>query len=925
MFSSLIVVACLASSRPFLGPPVQWANGFAASPSLPAAGDVDNDGFGDLIAVYPKDGGFIDVCLNSTGTKASPPSRALDGWAGECQAAVAGEFDANPGADVVGVFGGKSVRMAGAYANGRFQDLGQVFDLPRALEAPAATRLFGGMVLIFSTKSGEGWLIEPAKRRAEPLRVPKGTVWVGQSGKTVAGQDEQGNVFTFKPESWTTDKIIGRESKDARPAVIDGAIVFANSCWREGVVQNLDLGVLPAAGAERLATDFDHDGDLDVFEFRHGSEMHSGREVILRVNVGPGETDSDHDGLSNDEEAGIGSDVANPDTDGDGLLDGWEVKGFRGLDLKALDCSPLHTDVICLISRFENVAEATVKSELDRAMRFYSELRTPNPDGSTGFRFHPIYLDPVKGDDMKNAWWVNRDKFRPAKWYGVVHWMQVTQGGGGQADQLGDGGSVAENALWAVFIHEFGHQMGMDHEGFWPSGLCPIYTSLMNYAYSYALEDDYNKIHYSDGQLKGYVLRETDLDETIPLPYEKVKFLEKGPYRFRLKPNGATTLIDWNWNGTFGEKHVRADINYSYSTNAGRRDDGGKTQTAPFLFTMKGHPYLLYGLHDFPADPKTDPSVSPEKPGKLVLKPLVEPFKWGEPFEVEKAGLTGEPTAFALGDSIHCYYQTEQGVVTRAVKATGKTFVASERVVVNPDKSLVPTVGEYKGRPFLFLWNPVTGVVQYSAVDKAGKLGKPQELDAKSVNPVGMCEDTLTGEAIVAMAQNQDDARPNRWQIRRYREADGKLVPTTMDWVDGEKGGSRGTGRLTVLFDSSRDAGKHGRVYIYGKGMTNKDTPWSCTYVAHTIDDKTINGGWMVKRFYDEWTQTRSAPAAAWFGKDVIWAYRWVDGGQGASDNVLHVGYKALGIQDEPMGDHDDLSFFRNWGIRNSILYLSKE
>src|SRR5947209_17479931 len=103
---------------------------------------------------------------------------------------------------------------------------------------------------------------------------------------------------------------------------------------------------------------------------------------------------------------------------------------------------------------------------------------------------------------------------------------------------------------------------------------CPVFFFKQKTAY---------EIGYSDGRLVGHVLNENHLSEVIPLPYEKVKFLEKGPYRFRLKPNGNTTLIDWNWNGIFGEKNIRADINYSYSTSAGRRDDGGKTYCAPWL------------------------------------------------------------------------------------------------------------------------------------------------------------------------------------------------------------------------------------------------------------------------------------------------------------------------------------------------------
>src|SRR6185295_11929448 len=110
----------------------------------------------------------------------------------------------------------------------------------------------------------------------------------------------------------------------------------------------------------------------------------------------------------------------------------------------------------------------------------------------------------------------NRDKYRPAKWKGVVHWMQITLGGGGQSDEMGDAGTCGSNALWAVFQHEFGHQIGMDHEGFWGPSLCPIYTSMMNYAYSYSFEDSRDKVHFSDGSFKDFVLNEKDLDETLP-------------------------------------------------------------------------------------------------------------------------------------------------------------------------------------------------------------------------------------------------------------------------------------------------------------------------------------------------------------------------------------------------------------------------
>lgn len=866
MLLSLAVAAALTTYAP--GQP--WAFGMAAPPRIPLVADVDGDGFADLVAVYPPDGGIIDVALNFGAQKPYAPVQALNGWGEGCGAAVSGDFDVAPGQDIVGLFGGKSVRLAGGFAGGRFANGGVIAELPTVLTKPVMVVGANKRVLIAAEGSNRGFEVD----------VP------GKSVKRV-----------------TWPKPLHDDVQDIK--------VPANT--------------LPACPTVKRLGDFDKDGDLDVFEFRYGKESHTANEIWVYRAVTEGETDSDKDGLSNAEETQLGSNPLSNDTDGDGLPDNWEIGTFRGLDFKALGCNPRRTDVICLISRFETVKEETVKAELNRATDFYKNLPTPNPDGSTGFSFHPIYLEVVKGDDMNQAWWVNRDKFRPSKWRGVLHWMQITPGGGGQADQLGDGGSVAENAMWAVFIHEFGHQMGMDHEGFWPNNLCPIYTSLMNYAYSYGLEDDYNKIHYSDGALVGYTLKETDLDETIPLPYEKVKFLEKGPYRFRLKAAGKNTLIDWNWNGVFGEKHVRADINYSYSTNAGRRDDVGKTMTAPWLFVHEKRAYALYGTQDAPADPKTDPTVSPDKPGQLMLRRLVKPFEWEAPVTLESGGLIGDPVAASFGGRVAVVYQTKQGVMMRWMTTLQTGEISSSLpTVLNANAALVPTVAVHDKRLYVFLTDPADKSVTYKVFED-GKPVRTLILDATSTNPVGMCTDTKTGEAIIAAAQDQDGGRINRWQIRRYRSDKGKLVYQSMDWVDGEKGGSRGVGRLTVLFDGSKDAGSHGRVYLFGKGMTSKDVPWSCTYVAHTIDDKSVNGGWLVKRFYDEWTQSRSAPAAAWFNGDVIWAYRWVDGGQGASDNNFHVGYKGLGIQDEPMGDHDDLTFLRTWGIRTSLTWINPE
>lgn len=847
----LTLLAAVAAAS--FAPPTPWALNFAAPPRIPAVGDVDNDGYADLIVVYPHGEGILDLSLNVEGMKPGRPFQGLVGWGKEAAAVVSGPFDEAAGDDVLALVG-QELHLAGGYSNGKMVARGVVAKLPGAVKSPRM------------------W------RDAEFIVVA----------------DPRGRGYRLKPGEWESVVV-----RDALPTP-HGLAVPETSVVAFG--------------------DVDKDGDDDAFEFAYGTEKHTAYQVRLHRNISAGETDSDADGISNAEEAGLKTDPLNSDTDGDGLHDGWEVGSFRGMNFKEMGCDPRRIDIICLVHRFDDVDEGHFRRELTRVQDTYSKLPVNNPDGSTGWKLHLIYRDPITGEDKAKPWYANRDQHLPREWRGIAHWMQVSNGGGGQADQLGDGGGCGANALWAVFLHEFGHQLGMDHNGHWGPGLCPIYRSLMNYAYSYSLEDDYNKIAYSTGELNGYTLNETNLDETIPLPYEKVKFLEKGPYRFRLKPNGDTTLIDWNWNGVFGEKGIRADINYSYSTNAGLRDEMARTMTSPWLFTHRNRAYALFGERPKAAKGE-NPDITPEKPGELKWRKLIKPTVWEKPITLAD-DLVGDPAAIASGAHIALVYPSKVGVRWQLVTPAGKPV--GKAIILDPNPKMIPTVGQVGDRSFVFLWNPDTQEVGYRVWRPGQTPGPERRLYERSTVPVGMAVDTVRKEVVIAMAQDQDAARPSRWQIRRYRESYGHLAELGMEWIDGEAGQSRGRGRLRALFKVDKDTGPGGRLYVYGRGYHGDESPWACTYVAETIADKSIRGGWLVKRFYDEWTQSRSAPAATWWNGDILWAYRWIDGGNPDRDNLLHVGYRALGIDEEPMGDHDDLTFMRDFGIRHSILYLNR-
>ncbi|MBV6459173.1 MAG: hypothetical protein HONBIEJF_02316 [Fimbriimonadaceae bacterium] len=871
--------------------------------------DLDGDRRADLVCVYPEGKAIVDVALNVGGLKCGRPYQAVNPWAEQCLAAATGSFDDRPGEDLIGLFADGKLRLLAGFKDGKFQVSKDVLQVPRIPKHPGLSS--GGSRPWLFGSDGMAFELDIAAGTCTPRRIPKDVVWMQGDGLRWT-MLRNGSIGRLDGEKWIpTDHQM--RLRASRPAADGGSLVLDES-----------MPTFADAATIRFLADADADGDLDLWTYRLGSEAHTANVVTLQRSKSVDDTDWDHDGLTQDQETALKSDPLCADTDGDGLIDGWEAGEFRGLKLRELGCHPARVDVICLLSRFEGLDDAVAKSEIEKCKAYYAKLPHKNPDGTSGFGLRVIWLDEIKKADQSKPWWELRDALIPGKWRGMVHWMQLTPWGGGQADQLGDGGGCGggTDILYATFLHEFGHQIGMDHSGFWNAEHNPIYPSLMNYAYSYGLNNSIKNIGYSTGALRNLVLNERQLDEVIPLPFESVKFLAAGPYGYRMKQEGDRTLIDWNWNGVYGERRVRADINYGYSTNAGVRDEVDLSQCGPTVFTHNGHGFILYGKRPIAAKGGEDASFAPDRPGKVVLKKLLEPKKWTAPLELPGPQAIGDPYGISHAGRIWVFVPTAQGLlsVTLSDETAGLKVLKQEFVPDSQDR--IPTGDVYKGRLYLLLWNPKNGHFGYRPIDARGSIGAYQDFGFTSTNPGGLTVDTKRDRVVIALGRNQDANRPNRWQIRRFRLDGGYLVQESMAWIEGEGGGCRGPGRLTVLFDGSADAGPEGRLMVFGRG--DPTGPHSCGYVATQIADKTIRDGWMVKRYYDEWSQSRSAPSACWWNGEILYVYRWVDGNP-SRDGILHVGYRGSGIQPDPMGDHDDVAFFANFGIRSSILYLNPE
>lgn len=280
----------------------------------------------------------------------------------------------------------------------------------------------------------------------------------------------------------------------------------------------------------------------------------------------------------------------NPDIDGDGIPNTWEMKGYDAdgdgkidVNYPGMGANPLKKDIFVEMDYMPDLLAS--EEELDRITEIYAKLPIRNPNGTTGINIH---LDAGSARSAKynlgggnevaheqldsglQRWREIRTKNMDPNRESVFHYMiwgdsygdrgssgQGWVGGRGFIVTVGPrfwGKSATPDVRVATFVHELGHNLGMDHGGTDGVNYKPNYMSIMNYRYQLRGLDRADGTKYFGYSTRAY----KDLDETKL--DEKTGF---GRNAYGLYYNGkpAWEAIDFNGNGKIDDAPVEADIN----------------------------------------------------------------------------------------------------------------------------------------------------------------------------------------------------------------------------------------------------------------------------------------------------------------------------------------------------------------------------
>jgi len=919
-----------------------WRTAFGENPWHALAGDADGDGHADLLAIGPGDESRVEMARTSPFGKATNSNVARNSMGkGLVAAACAPLLPGSKTADVIAIFDNGSVRMVWSMEPGtntyRRDDLLLTLDKNLIPKGPARAVVadFDGDgrpdVLVLGNDGQLLLLQSVATKDALPHFTPRplassldGVLQfaAGNFGEDNIGRcvwlDKTGEVWTaslnLKKGTLGLKRLLTRASREDHIAVghfrggKSADILVSQFLFTSGDPErSVQIPGIPPLAVTKtdtvwMAADFDGNGKDDLIRHRHSTERFGADDVYVSFSYD-----------SKDSARGYYC------SGNDGLPDIWKTGQVKpaGMDLSLLGCQVGHHDIVIEIERFENEPLDRLQSNLARDAQYFASLPIPNADGTTGIALHFIYRNPwplSRKDEIMGDF---DGHFPPVEHRGIVH--SVFMQSGGPLVSAINGIRGHSNEGWREFLHEFGHQLGLVHDGYYPSWSpgfgndtgSVLYPSLMSYTYSYAVNDNGDAIGYSDGSLASYPANQRHLSEKLPFPIAKTHFLGAGPYHFKIKasPDGRSTLVDWNWNGIFGEDDVAANLMYSHGVDFGPAYFVAKTTYAPVLVAHVAggalRPLLVYGSNNV-LGARSWYGANRDTEGD----------RWNAEIADLGAGITGDPSAAYLGnETTWVAYPTAKGAMLRSITISdGGLIQFGEPTLIPNTIGAQTTLVSLDGRLALFLWRNKLTPVGMSILRPNGKgllMSAEHPTDVFSEVPVGATAGPVTPEgASIWIGRIQIDGQPNGGQtevVRYVLTPGGSMVPAYRSWV----AGTYSRHRMTLLWRPEAGLLPEGRLYLLSGG-TQQDQ-----WITMNVPYPDVSGGWLLRRYHSPGFTSASAPGACFFQDDIVYAYR-------QTDNALRVAFYGSGATPRPMGDFDDIGYIRDYGLNHSLGSLVK-
>jgi hypothetical protein len=304
----------------------------------------------------------------------------------------------------------------------------------------------------------------------------------------------------------------------------------------------------------------------------------------------------------------LGSVTLIGDSDGDGLLDDWEINGYDhdgdgiiDIDLPAMGANPIRKDIFVEVDWMKKIGDHNHKPKakaIANVINAFANSPVSNPDGSTGITLHVDTGNLGGGnelphDDDLNPVWTEFDvikasNFAPERQPIFHYTVFAHQYNGGCSSGLSRGipasdfivslgcwpdqvGTKIEQA--GTFMHELGHNLALRHGGKDHENYKPNFLSVMNYFFQLRglyVKGKWGKLDYSRFLIND--LNENHLNEKSGLDAVGGDYLIRRYGTRAFCPLGnvqdivkAKRYVDWDCDGNNAELDVAVDVNRSFS------------------------------------------------------------------------------------------------------------------------------------------------------------------------------------------------------------------------------------------------------------------------------------------------------------------------------------------------------------------------